>query len=411
MRLRSLATVLGGTLLLLVTAGPSSFAEGDSALMRDPTLDRGRGFLHFFRRPQPERVEPRRQRVAPAQPRRERPVVVRDDPVSPKVDVVHHVAVVGDSLADLVAVGLEEALNDRPDTAVLKRTRPDSGLVRSDFHDWPKAVAALLTGEPKPTLAVVMLGLNDRQALREGDAVHEPLSERWLQLYRSRIDQIATAFAEQKVPLIWIGLPPMQNGRLSSDLGVLNDLYRERAERSGGQYVDLWGAYLDADNRYSAMGPDVTGQTVRLRLNDGIHFTRAGARKAAHFVDVLLRRRIEARPGEPVLAIPSATGDETAAPAPAQSRDIERLIDQMVAGLPELSGLSPTLIARPLAGPIQPLTGAGPGLAENGLLMSVRDIRGGADAAEQLDRVFGRGQLPEPRGGRLDDYRWPRRAD
>ncbi len=406
MRLRSLLMLCGAALLLLVTGGPSSHAENDTLLTRDPTLQRGRGF--FGVAPRPPVAEPRR-RVAPVvgQQRRAPAVIVRDDPVIPKVDVSHYVMVFGDSLADLVGGGLEEAFNDRPDVAVIRKARADSGLVRSDFYDWPKAISDLLASNEKISVAVVMLGLNDRQAIREGETVHEPLSERWLQLYRSRIDLIVSAFAERRIPLIWIGAPPMQNARLSADLIRLNDLYRQRAEKAGERYVDLWGPYVDSENRYTAMGPDVTGQTMRLRLGDGVHFTRAGARKAAHFVEVLIRRTIEQSATQNVIALPVSPVTGAPLSPELQAGGIERLIDRMVSGLPELEGLAPALRARPLAGPILPLTGLA-AMGESALIASVQDARGRGEVAAQLERVFGEGVPPEPRPGRIDDYRWPK---
>lgn len=412
MRLRSLLMILASALLVLVTAGPASLAQNPVPPGRIPP-PQGRSLFNMFwqipERPvAQQRLQPRVARPAPMVRRPSAPVVVRDDPVVPKVDLAYHIVVLGDSLANLVASGLDEALNDRPDVAVMHKAKPDSGLVRSDFYDWPKAVNDLLAGEQKITVAVMMLGLNDRQSLREGEIVHEPMSERWLQLYRDRIDAIAAAFAAKRVPLIWIGEPPMQNARLSADLAIFNDLYRQRVERAGGQYVDLWGAYVDAENRYTAMGPDVTGQTTRLRLGDGIHFTKAGARKAAHFVDVLLRRMIEQRPSEEsVIALPAPSGSGATSDPALQAGGVERLIDNMVRGIPEVSGLAPALQVKPLAGPIQPLTGpAAPG--DKALLASIPDARGRGELASQLDRIFGEGIASEPKPGRIDDYRWPR---
>lgn len=400
MRLRSLAMVLGAACLLLLTGGPVSLAQQQP---QQRSL-----FQMFWQIPaQPRNATPQpRQRVAPVVRRRDAPVVVRDDPVIPKVDVAHHIVVMGDSLANLLANGLDDALNNRPDVEVIHRAKPDSGLVRSDFYDWPKAASELLASDQKISIGVILLGLNDRQPLREGETVHEPLSPRWIELYRDRVDAIANAFAGKRVPLIWVGAPPMQNGRLSADMITFNDLYRQRVEKAGGQYVDLWGGFVDAENRYAATGPDVSGQPVRLRLGDGIHFTAAGARKAAHFVDLVIRRMIEAAPQNSVIALP--VSPETGAPSALelQPGGVERLIDQMVAGVPTL-GLPAALQARPLAGPIQPLTGQA-ALSEQPLLASITEARGRGDAALQLERVFGQGIAPDPVPGRLDDYRWPR---
>ncbi len=400
MRLHSLAMVLAAACLLLLTGGPVSLAQQQP---QQRSL-----FQMFWQIPaQPRNATPQpRQRAAPVARRREAPVVVRDDPVIPKVDVAHHIVVLGDSLANLLANGLDDALNNRPDVEVIHRAKPDSGLVRSDFYDWPKAASELLASDQKISIGVILLGLNDRQPLREGETVHEPLSPRWLELYRDRVDAIASAFAAKRVPLIWVGAPPMQNGRLSADMITFNDLYRQRVEKAGGQYVDLWGGFVDAENRYTATGPDVSGQLVRLRLGDGIHFTAAGARKAAHFVDLVIRRMIEAAPQNSVIALP--VSPETGAPSALelQPGGVERLIDQMVAGVPMI-GLPAALQARPLAGPIQPLTGQA-ALPEQPLLASITEARGRGDAALQLERVFGQGIAPDPLPGRLDDYRWPR---
>lgn len=395
MRLRSLAVIVCAAGLLLVTGGPVSLAQQP----QQRSL-----FQLFWQLPaKPQRMAPQtRQRVAPAARRREAPVVVRDDPVIPKVDVTSHVVVMGDSLANLLANGLDDALNNRPDIAVVHKAKPDSGLVRTDFYDWPKSVSEILATDQKISIGVMLVGLNDRQPIREGDVVHDPLSPRWLELYGERIDAIANAFAARRIPLIWVGAPPVQNGRLSADFVSFNELYRQRAEKAGGQYVDLWGAFVDAENRYTATGPDVSGQPTRLRLGDGIHFTAAGARKAAHFVDLVIRRIIEAAPQSSVIALPVPSEGGS----PLQPDAVERLIDQMVAGAPTI-GLPPVLQTRPLAGSIQPLTGQMPA-PEQALLASIGEARGRGDAAGQLERVFGQGIAPDPVPGRLDDYRWPR---
>lgn len=392
--------VLAASGLLLLTGGPSTFAQGEP--------QRRSLFSLFWQVPERSAAQPRqRTRPAPPQTRRRPPQMVRDDPVIPKVDVNHHVLVVGDTLADQIAIGLADSLSDRADVAVQRKAKADSGLVRTDFYDWPKAVVELLAADAKVMVGVIALGPNDRQAIREGEVTHEPLSERWLQIYRSRIEAVTAAFAARRVPLIWAGAPPMQNARLSADLTVLNDLFRKSVEAGGGQFVDLWTPYLDAENRYSAMGPDVDGQTTRLRLGDGVHFTKAGARKAAHFVDVIIRRILDRTPSENVIALPAEQGTDGLSPSE-QLDAIERLIDRMVSGRPEDLAIAPVLPPRPLAGPILPLTGAAPAGGETALLGSIQEVRGRGDTATQLDRIFGDGVAPEPKPGRADDFRWPR---
>lgn len=412
MRWRSLILVGFAAFAILASGGPSSRAENDTGLVRDPTLQRG-SFLgardNRLQNPQRPRV-----RVDAGQ-RRTAVAGSSDTLIVPKPDASRFVVVLGDSLGDLLAGGLEEALNDRLDVAVVRKVRSDSGLVRNDYHDWPKAVRELLASDQKITLAVMHLGTNDRQSLREGDVVHEPLSERWKELYRQRIDAVATAFSEKRIPLLWVGAPPVQYTRLTADLIVLNEMFRQRVERSGGTYVDLWGGFVDAENRYSVSGPDLSGQIAKLRAADGVHYTRAGARKAAHFVDVAIRRHIESDAPANIIALPSVTTETEGLGRELQPGGIERLIDAMVSGVPDATRLA-TIPVKPLAGPVMPLslptaaTAAAPA-GDGALLVRSALARGRGDGAALLERIFVDGAPPEPKPGRADDYRWPKPAN
>lgn len=345
-------------------------------------------------RPQlpPREARPARRvrRFAPAAPKSDKPEVQEIEPST-------HVAVFGDSLAELVGQGLDDAFEEAEDIEIVRRARGDSGLVRSDVQDWPKTIQDYLAGDPKVRYAVVMLGMNDRQAIREGDTAHEPLSDRWKELYRQRVDDVIKVFAERKLPFVWVGVPPMKNEKLSADLISLNEIFRERVQKAGGIYVDIWPGFIDDQNRYAATGPDVDGQVARLRTPDGVHFTRAGARKAAHFADVELKRLMEAR-GAPAIAAPSTDGTPAA-----KELDVDRLISASLPALPEPQGL-PSLPAKPVAGPVLPLTR--PETSPGGALLSGRPRLDGD--AYLVDRALREGIAPPPKPGRADDFKWPR---
>jgi hypothetical protein len=156
-----------------------------------------------------------------------------------------------------------------------------------------------------------------------------------------------------------------------------------------------------------------------LRTGDGVHLTRAGARKAAYFADVALRRMLPDVSGGPVLASPIAgawpqglplppAGAAATLPPELQPGGIERMVDQIA----RLSnGLEPTrppdIRVKPLAGPVLPLTG--PAVAGGGALVStIGAARGTGPEASLLNRVFEDGKAPPPAAGRADDFRWPR---
>jgi uncharacterized protein len=75
------------------------------------------------------------------------------------------IVVIGDSLADWLAYGLEEIYADQPNLGVVRKIRPNSGLIhyepRNDTLEWSQAVKDILADD-KPSAIVVMLGLNDR---------------------------------------------------------------------------------------------------------------------------------------------------------------------------------------------------------------------------------------------------------
>jgi hypothetical protein len=81
-----------------------------------------------------------------------------------------NVLVLGDGMADWLAYGLEDTYADQPDMGVIRKYKTVSGLIKyqpkGDPADWAAAAKGILATE-KPDAIVVMLGLDDRQALRE----------------------------------------------------------------------------------------------------------------------------------------------------------------------------------------------------------------------------------------------------
>src|SRR5262249_39303379 len=79
------------------------------------------------------------------------------------------VLVIGDSLADWLAYGMDEFYTDHPEIGIERKIAATSGLIRYDAKndqlDWWQAIKDALASE-KPDAIVVMLGLNDRLPLR-----------------------------------------------------------------------------------------------------------------------------------------------------------------------------------------------------------------------------------------------------
>ncbi len=324
-------------------------------------------------------VEPRRSPRSEAKARARRVVPAAPKPEVAEVDPNTHIAVFGDRLADLVGEGLEEAYDEADDILVVSETRPDGGLADAVAHDWPKIIQEYLETDKKVAFAVVMLGANDRQAIREDEVSHPPLSDLWTEIYGQRVESVLRVFQERRLPVIWVGAPPMREERVSADLLVLNDLVRDRVQRAGAIFVDIWPGFVDNENRYAAKGPDFEGQVTRLRTSGGANFTAAGGRKAAHFVDQELKQLLAARE-TPVSGAPSDGA--------------------VTVSLPTINE-PPKPRERPLVGPVLPLTNApSPG----GALTTGNT---GLQVDPLVNRAFREGLPAAPKPGRADEFKPP----
>jgi lysophospholipase L1-like esterase len=340
-------------------------------------------------------------------------------PDKPPAEATFVIDVLGDSLGQLVAQGLQEAYADRPEITVVRKAKGDTGLVTDDLYDWPKAVRELLASNEKISMAVIMIGSNDRQQLRDASGRHELLSDKWKEIYGNRVEEIAKAFKEKKIPLVWVGLPISKSERLSSDYSEINEVFRERAAKQDATFVDIWEAFGDSRGLYNAFGPDVNGVIVKLRAMDGVHFTRPGARKVAHFVESEVKRQFDiskpkTEPGVATLeglAAPLAPAEVPAAPtgqaAPNATLAPGPGAGQQQAAIPSEPPGPPPPPPKPASGPILPLTT--PPIAPGGdLARRARTRDSSADAQALLDRAIARGQSLDPKPNRADDFSWPR---
>jgi hypothetical protein len=407
-RNRFFKRVCGRCSVAVASAGAGAMAMLAALVMPVPAAAQG-SFENQFRRffgPVPD----------------ERPVDYSRAPAAKKseVEASTKILVLGDSLADWLAYGLEDSLSETPEIGIIRKNRTFSGLIRYGSSarpdlDWPQAAREAITAE-HPQAIVVLLGLQDRQAIREqaqqaksakrqsgqaGSAkreeddpeqmpdivapepqrggardVHDYRSERWEQLYNEKIDAMIAAVKTANVPVLWVGMPAIRGARSTSDAQYLNELFRAAADRAGIIFVDVWDGFVDEEGRFATRGPDVEGQIRALRTPDGVHFTRYGARKLAHFVERDLRR---------VLTAPMPVA--LTAPADAAQQK------------PQPSGP----FSRPLAGPVLFL--ASPPHEE--VLLGA----GTPPKADlQTERVLVKGEAPVVAAGRADDFSWPRAA-
>ncbi len=412
---------LGG--IALITAQPAQ------AQFFEPRYQRPRGggfFDGLFGGGGRQRYDDREiYREAPAPVDNSRAPPPRKETKADQVEPTTSVVVFGDSMADWLAYGLEDAFGDAPEVAIVRKAKPYSGLLRYDAkndQDWWHVAREMLANE-KANYVIMMLGVGDRQNLRERDVAKEAeqqakeeankdqagnaadpskkesddeggivapepktppsrrsasgviefRSEPWEKVYTRRIDDTIAALKSKGVPVFWVGLPPIRGTKSTADTGYLNDLYRARAEKAGAVYVDVWDGFVDEEGKYTTSGPDYEGQVRRLRTGDGVYFTKYGARKLAHYVEREIRRYMANRGP---IALPMGP----VGPVPSDGKPA----------------------ARPLAGPVVPLTTI---TGNNDELAGGMAANARADASAPAVLVKGDALTPAP--GRADDFIWP----
>ena len=131
-------------------------------------------------------------------------------------------------------------------------------------------------------------------------------------------------------------------------------------------------------------GPDFEGQIRRLRSGDGVYFTKAGARKLAHYVEREIQRTIANR------ALPMALPAPEPTPAPGAAQGGGRADRRSVRC--RSGGTAHGFDRRPTE-----LLGGGPN-------------RPAATADPVAVRVLTKGEPIAAPTGRADDFSWPRNS-
>jgi uncharacterized protein len=336
-----------------------------------------------------ERVEPpprQIQRARPPKPRAKKPRAAPRRPAEPTTPIVEKapdartVLVVGDFMASGLAEGLDTAFAENNKIRIVVRSNGSSGFVRDDFYNWPEQIKSLIETE-KPAAVIVMLGSNDRQQMRVNDEREQPRSEGWDKEYERRTEAFGKAIASAKVPYLWVGMPAFKAPKMTSDMLAFNDIYRSTAESHGGEFVDIWDGFVDEDGAFVTSGPDINGQPVRLRTDDGIYVSKAGKRKLAFYAEKPLMKMLgmTAPTGTPATYAPAGAPVEAPAPATAPMA-VDRTVP-MLLNDPALDGGSELL-------------GAAPPAKADGLGV----------------KLVVEGKAPDASPGRADDFHWPPRA-
>lgn len=227
----------------------------------------------------------------------EKPVVKKQKkaalppPEKPKIEKAlgaTRLAVFGDSMATDVGKALERFYAEDPNIAILTQGVGSSSFVRPDFFDWPKAINEQIAANSFD-IAVILIGINDRQKMRLNGESYPSLSPEWTTEYSARVTNVVKALRAAGKPTIWIGLPPMEAPKFGKAMIQVNEIQRLAAFSGGAEFLDIYERFATEEGGYTSRGPDLNGNQVRMRKDDGIHFSTAGADKLAFYLSQSLK--------------------------------------------------------------------------------------------------------------------------
>jgi uncharacterized protein len=233
------------------------------------------------------------------------------------VQDTQRILIIGDAMGGGMGAGLTRVIGNDPQYEVVNRFNEASALSRPDRYDWAASIPKIMDGK-NFSIAVVLIGLNDRQDIRTDSARYTFNSPEWTVAYKANVDAVIDALLAQKVKVIWLGEPPMGDPTYDADMQIITSLQKERALAKGVTFVDLRAPFLGADGAYTDRGPDETGADRRLRESDGVTFFKMGNNRLGLIVlDAIKNGTVTPvtapaqDPNAPVVQAPTAVDDGT----------------------------------------------------------------------------------------------------
>lgn len=196
------------------------------------------------------------------------------DPLTP--DEPLRLWIGGDSLAGTLGPALGQRAAQ---TGVVLPTfdyHTSSGLSSPSFFDWP-ARAAEEIERVDPEIVVFIIGANDTGVVRD--------DSEWRDAYGLLVDEMLELFTGDGRLVYWVGSPTLRDDRMNQAVEQVNAVARDRvSERNDATFVDAYDLFSDEDGEYTPTRRSFDGGDVRVRTNDGIHFTPAGGELLAAYV-------------------------------------------------------------------------------------------------------------------------------
>lgn len=210
------------------------------------------------------------------------PAPRRLDPTDPL-----RVHVAGDSMAQPLGYALQRLVVDDPRVVVTLDFRISTGLVRSDYFDWPERLASTVDARegppnlPAPEVVVFFVGGNENQNMRVGiQTVLLRGTPEWAEAYGERAAEVMDIAGRGGARVVWVGMPVVRDPDFNAAAQRMNAAVSAAAEnRPWVTFVDIWSMFAGPDGGFAPFLPGADGAPVQMRDEDGVHLSEDGTRR------------------------------------------------------------------------------------------------------------------------------------
>jgi len=187
------------------------------------------------------------------------------------------VFIMGDSMvADSLSPVFRRIIENNPALVYEKKSRYSSGLTRPDYYNWPAEINEHYKSASYD-LVIVMLGMNDAQDMPIDTKSCYYGSDQWFAIYKARVAEFITLLLTSCRRVYWLGMPPMRGSLYNSRMEQLNQIYKDVcANYPASRFIRTAELVTNTDRKYISH-LTLNNKQVKVRSDDGKHFTQAGA--------------------------------------------------------------------------------------------------------------------------------------
>ncbi|HEB7508863.1 TPA: DUF459 domain-containing protein [Campylobacter coli] len=184
---------------------------------------------------------------------------------------------IGDSLMQGVAIALNRDLIDLGLKAN-DLSKQNTGLSYKSYFDWAKATKEAFAKNPNLKYLVVLLGANDPWDIKKGGIYHRFGSDSWIDIYTYRVNEIINIAKQHHAKILWFEIPPVKKNELNEKIQILNKIYSEEILKNKQIFINT-KLFFSVNDEFSTYIKNENNKSIKMRTDDGIHFTSNGAKE------------------------------------------------------------------------------------------------------------------------------------